>query len=64
MAACWSSSTLRRHELGLSQTFDLACLWFDRMTFSEWLLAYLRGEDVTVCSRNFASDHPFYEFLP
>ncbi|MFE5735430.1 SMI1/KNR4 family protein [Streptomyces sp. NPDC056528] len=33
------------------------------MTFSEWLLAYLKGEDVTVCSRNFAPEHPFYESL-
>ncbi|MFJ9909191.1 SMI1/KNR4 family protein [Streptomyces sp. NPDC101152] len=33
------------------------------MTFSAWLLAYLRGEDVTVCSRNFAPDRPFFEPL-
>ncbi|MFJ5645105.1 SMI1/KNR4 family protein [Streptomyces sp. NPDC093223] len=33
------------------------------MTFGEWLLAYLRGEDVTVCSRNFAPDRPFFEPL-
>ncbi|MGW8884269.1 SMI1/KNR4 family protein [Streptomyces sp. NPDC055749] len=34
------------------------------MTFGEWLLAYLKGRDVTVCSRNFAPDRPFFEFLP
>jgi hypothetical protein len=33
------------------------------MTFSDWLLAYLQGEDVTVHSRNFAPDRPFYEPL-
>ncbi|MFC8435393.1 SMI1/KNR4 family protein [Streptomyces sp. NPDC057253] len=33
------------------------------MTFGEWLLAYLRGEDVTVCSRNHAPDGPFFEPL-
>ena len=32
------------------------------MTFGEWLLAYLRGEDVTV-SRNHAPDRPFFEPL-
>lgn len=32
----------------------------DAMTFSEWMLAYLRGQDDTVCSRNFAPDGPFY----
>jgi hypothetical protein len=30
------------------------------MTFNEWMLAYLKGEDVTVCSRNFAPEGPFY----
>ncbi len=34
------------------------------MTFSEWLLAYLKGEDVTVCSHNLAPDRPFWEFMP
>lgn len=33
------------------------------MTFGEWLLAYLRGEDVTVCSRNLAPARPFFEPL-
>ncbi len=28
------------------------------MTFSEWLLAYLKGRDVTLCSRNFAVERP------
>ncbi|MEU6357159.1 hypothetical protein ABZ896_49010 [Streptomyces sp. NPDC047072] len=31
--------------------------------FGEWLPAYLRGEDVTVCSRNSAPDGPFFEPL-
>lgn len=31
------------------------------MPFDEWMLAYLKGQDVTVCSRNFAPDGPFYE---
>ncbi|MFJ4774022.1 SMI1/KNR4 family protein [Streptomyces uncialis] len=34
------------------------------MTFGDWFLAYLRGEDVTVCSHNLAPDRPFYEPLP
>ncbi|MEE1805386.1 hypothetical protein [Streptomyces sp. BE133] len=32
--------------------------------FGEWFLDYLKGRDVTLCSRNFAPDGPFYEFLP
>ncbi|MGW1184447.1 SMI1/KNR4 family protein [Streptomyces drozdowiczii] len=31
------------------------------MSFDEWMLAYLEGQDVTVCSRNFAPDGPFCE---
>ncbi|MGW0885570.1 SMI1/KNR4 family protein [Streptomyces sp. NPDC002671] len=31
------------------------------LSFNEWMLAYLRGEDVTVCSKSFAPDGPFYE---
>ncbi|MEV7145585.1 SMI1/KNR4 family protein [Streptomyces sp. NPDC093084] len=31
------------------------------MTFGEWLLAYLRGEDVTVRSRRFPPDRPFFQ---
>ncbi|MFE0648298.1 SMI1/KNR4 family protein [Streptomyces sp. NPDC059534] len=34
------------------------------MTFGEWLLAYLRGRDVTLCARDRAPDGPSYEFLP
>ncbi len=34
------------------------------MTFGEWLLAYLKGRDVTLCVRDRAPDGPFYEFLP
>ncbi|WP_327353894.1 SMI1/KNR4 family protein [Streptomyces sp. NBC_01304] len=34
------------------------------MTFSEWLLAYLEGRDVTLCSRDRAPDGTFWEFLP
>jgi hypothetical protein len=46
------------------QEFDSPAWHPHEMTFSEWLLAYLRGEDVTVCSRERAPDGPFYEFLP
>ncbi|MEU9355149.1 SMI1/KNR4 family protein [Streptomyces griseoloalbus] len=48
----------------LVQEFDSPAYVLHGMSFSEWLLAYLRGEDVTVCSRNFAPDRPFYAFLP
>ncbi|MFI0938547.1 SMI1/KNR4 family protein [Streptomyces sp. NPDC021020] len=41
--------------------FDSPAWTLHEMTFGEWLLAYLRGEDVTVCSRNLAPDRPFYE---
>ncbi|MEU2508567.1 SMI1/KNR4 family protein [Streptomyces sp. NPDC007863] len=34
------------------------------MTFGEWLLAYLKGRDVTLCSRDHAPDGPSYRFLP
>ncbi|MGW1106448.1 SMI1/KNR4 family protein [Streptomyces sp. NPDC002540] len=46
------------------QEFDSPAWTLYEMTFGEWLLAYLKGRDVTVCSRNFAPDGPFYEFLP
>lgn len=46
------------------QEFDGPAWTLYVMTFGEWLLAYLRGEDVTVCSRNRAPGRPFYEFLP
>jgi hypothetical protein len=31
------------------------------MSFSEWMVAYLRGEEVGVCSRCFAPDAPFFQ---
>lgn len=34
------------------------------MTFNEWMLAYLKGEERVICSRNFASDAPFFRQLP
>ena len=46
------------------QEFDSPAWTLHEMTFSEWFLAYLGGGDVTLCSRNFASDRPSYEFLP
>ncbi|MFF2066694.1 SMI1/KNR4 family protein [Streptomyces sp. NPDC058200] len=46
------------------QEFDSPAWTLYEMTFSEWLLAYLKGRDVTLCSHNFAPDGPFYEFLP
>ncbi|WP_329360685.1 hypothetical protein [Streptomyces sp. NBC_01483] len=46
------------------QEFDSPAWTLYEMTFSEWLLAYLKGRDVTLCSRNFAPDGPFYAFLP
>ncbi|SED62911.1 hypothetical protein [Streptomyces sp. Ag109_O5-10] len=45
------------------QELDSPAWTLHEMTFSDWLLAYLRGEDVTVCSRDFAPDRPFYEPL-
>ncbi|MFE4537601.1 SMI1/KNR4 family protein [Streptomyces scopuliridis] len=46
------------------QEFDSPAWTLYEMTFSEWLLAYLKGRDVTLCSRNVAPDGPYYEFLP
>lgn len=46
------------------QEFDSPAWYLHELTFSDWLLAYLKGEDVTVCSRNFAPHRPFFEFLP
>ncbi|MFV0138152.1 SMI1/KNR4 family protein [Streptomyces sp. HMX87] len=46
------------------QELDSPAWALHEMTFSDWLLAYLRGEDVTVCSRSLALDGPFWEFLP
>ncbi|MFI0235704.1 SMI1/KNR4 family protein [Streptomyces sp. NPDC016845] len=48
----------------LVQEFDSFSWVLHEMTFGEWLLAYLRGEDVTVCSRNLTSGGPTWEFLP
>ncbi|WP_308406221.1 SMI1/KNR4 family protein [Streptomyces sp. AC602_WCS936] len=48
----------------LVHEFDSPAWALHEMTFSDWLLAYLGGEDVTVCSRNLAPDGPFYEPLP
>jgi hypothetical protein len=45
------------------QELDSPAWTLHEMTFSEWFLAYLRGDDVTVCSRNLAPDGPFYEPL-
>ncbi|MET9736313.1 SMI1/KNR4 family protein [Streptomyces sp. NPDC006458] len=46
------------------QEFDSPAWTLYEMTFSEWFLAYLKGRDVTLCSRNFAPDGPFCQFLP
>ncbi|GAA3374663.1 hypothetical protein GCM10020367_39420 [Streptomyces sannanensis] len=46
------------------QEMDSPAWTLYEMTFSEWLLAYLKGRDVTLCSRNRAPDGPSYEFLP
>ncbi|WP_044371742.1 SMI1/KNR4 family protein [Streptomyces noursei] len=46
------------------QEFDSPAWTCYEMTFGEWLLAYLNGRDVTLCSRNLAPDGPFYAFLP
>lgn len=45
------------------QEFDSFSWELYEMTFGEWLLSYLRGDDVTVCSRNFAPGRPFFEIL-
>lgn len=46
------------------QEFDSPAWTLYEMTFSEWLLAYLKGRDVTLCVRDRAPDGPFWEFLP
>ncbi|MEE1755708.1 SMI1/KNR4 family protein [Streptomyces sp. SP18CS02] len=46
------------------QEFDSPAWTLYEMTFGDWLLAYLRGRDVTLCARNRAPDGPSYEFLP
>ncbi|MEV5726258.1 SMI1/KNR4 family protein [Streptomyces pharetrae] len=45
------------------QEFDSPAWTLHEMTFGEWLLAYLEGRDVTLCSRNLAPDGPSYEPL-
>ncbi|MFJ1756957.1 SMI1/KNR4 family protein [Kitasatospora sp. NPDC088134] len=47
----------------LIQEFNSFSWVLYEMTFGEWLLAYLRGEDVMAGSRNFAPDGAFYEPL-
>ncbi|MFJ5228475.1 SMI1/KNR4 family protein [Kitasatospora sp. NPDC088391] len=47
----------------LVQEFDSPAWTLHELAFGDWLLAYLRGEDVTVCSRNLAPDRPFHEPL-
>jgi hypothetical protein len=34
------------------------------ITFNEWMLSYLQGEEMAICSRNFAPDRPFFKELP
>ncbi|MFJ3159920.1 SMI1/KNR4 family protein [Streptomyces kanasensis] len=46
------------------QEFDSPAWTLYEMTFSEWLPAYLKGRDVTSCSRDLAPDGPFHAFLP
>ncbi|MFD0358150.1 SMI1/KNR4 family protein [Streptomyces sp. NPDC127110] len=46
------------------QEFDSPSWTRYEMTFGEWLLAYLKGRDVTLCSRDRAPDGPSYAFLP
>ncbi|MFE2279332.1 hypothetical protein ACFXAE_19260 [Streptomyces sp. NPDC059454] len=45
------------------QEFDSPAWTLYGMTFSEWLPAYPEGQDVTVCSHDFAPDGPFHEPL-
>ncbi|MCM1948059.1 SMI1/KNR4 family protein [Streptomyces sp. G2] len=45
------------------QEFDSPAWTLYEMTFSEWLLAYLKGRDVTLCVRDRAPDGPSYRFL-
>ncbi|MGW1028834.1 SMI1/KNR4 family protein [Streptomyces sp. NPDC002577] len=55
---------------GASEPWSIFVYWSDEgefaeyaMSFSDWMLAYLRGEDVGVCSRNFAPEGPFFQQL-
>ncbi|MFJ6383806.1 SMI1/KNR4 family protein [Kitasatospora sp. NPDC092039] len=49
--------------MGVLETDTLEYVPYDELAFGDWLLAYLRGEDVTVHSHNFAPDQPFYRPL-
>ncbi len=46
------------------QEFDSPAWTLYEMTFSEWLSDCLRGRDVTLWSRDFAPDRPFWNVLP
>jgi hypothetical protein len=53
-----------------SEAWSVFVYWSDEgefaeyaMSFSDWMLAYLRGEDVGVCSRHFAPEGPFFQPL-
>ncbi|MEU9700566.1 SMI1/KNR4 family protein [Streptomyces sp. NPDC047981] len=46
------------------QEFDSPAWTLYEMTFGEWLPAYLKGRDVTLCARDRAPDGPYYEPLP
>ncbi|WP_030692922.1 SMI1/KNR4 family protein [Streptomyces globisporus] len=48
----------------LVQEMDSPSWTLYEMTFGEWLLAYLKGRDVTLRSRNRAPDGPFHSPLP
>ncbi|MFJ9808723.1 SMI1/KNR4 family protein [Streptomyces sp. NPDC101158] len=45
------------------QEMDSPAWTLYEMTFGEWLLAYLKGRDVTLCARDRAPDGPSYEVL-
>ncbi|MFE7511633.1 SMI1/KNR4 family protein [Streptomyces sp. NPDC057540] len=47
----------------LVQEMDSPSWTLYEMTFGEWLLAYLKGRDVTLCVRDRAPDGPFFELL-
>ncbi|MFG2916602.1 SMI1/KNR4 family protein [Kitasatospora sp. NPDC048298] len=48
--------------VGVLETDTLEFVSYE-LTFGDWMLAYLRGEDVTVHSHNLAPDRPFYRPL-
>ncbi|MBC2907788.1 SMI1/KNR4 family protein [Streptomyces cupreus] len=45
------------------QEWDSFGFVLHEMTFGDWLLAYLKGEDMTVHSHHLAPDKPFFEPL-